>query len=168
MNMELETQRLLLRPFTPGDLDDLQEILGDARAMEFLEPPYRRERTADFLQHFCIARRGALAAERKGTGKVVGYLLFCPQGEGVYELGWVFRPDCWRQGLAFEASSALLQYAFSRLDARRVFAETADPVRATGLLRKLGMEPCGSEDGGKLCTYELTENRYRRCFKWNL
>ena len=154
--MYLETRRLILRPFVPGDLDELHAILGDARAMEYLEPPYSRERTAEFLSDFCIARRGALAAQERGGG-VAGYILFSPRGEGEYELGWVFRPDRWRRGLAFEASSALLEHAFARMGAARVWAETADPVRAGGLLKKLGMTPVPAPEGGggrALAVYE--------------
>ena len=38
--MELETSRLRVRPFHPGDLEALAEILGDGRVMTFIEPPY--------------------------------------------------------------------------------------------------------------------------------
>lgn len=37
--MYLETPRTTVRPFAPGDLDDLQEILGDAETMRFSQPP---------------------------------------------------------------------------------------------------------------------------------
>lgn len=37
--MYLETPRTTVRPFAPGDLDDLQEILGDAETMRFSRPP---------------------------------------------------------------------------------------------------------------------------------
>lgn len=37
--MYLETPRTAVRPFAPGDLDDLQEILGGAGTMRFSQPP---------------------------------------------------------------------------------------------------------------------------------
>lgn len=38
--MLIETKRLMLRCFSEGDFADLQQILGDAQCMEYLEPPY--------------------------------------------------------------------------------------------------------------------------------
>ena len=61
--MRFETERMMVRSFQEGDLPDLQEILGDAQTMVYMEPPYTLEQTARFLQDFCIGRKGALAAE---------------------------------------------------------------------------------------------------------
>ena len=63
--MLIETKRLMLRCFSEGDFADLQQILGDAQCMEYLEPPYAPERTRAFLNRFCIAQKGALAAGEK-------------------------------------------------------------------------------------------------------
>lgn len=137
--MYCETKRLILREFSVEDADDLQEILGDAETMEYCEQPYAPDKTARFLREFCIGRHGALAAELRETGKVIGYLLFNPSLAGCYELGWFFNRNFWRQGYAYEACSALIEYAFARLDAHKVWAETIDGVRSVGLMKKLGM-----------------------------
>lgn len=142
--MQLETSRLILRPFQPDDLSDLQEILGDTGTMQHVEPAYHPAQTEAFLQGFCIGKRGAFAAVQKATGKVIGYVLFHPYGEPeVYEIGWIFNRNYWRRGYAFEACSALVRYAFSELGAHKVFAETIDPVKSVGLMKKLGMQPEG-------------------------
>ena len=73
--MRIETERLAVRGFALEDEADLHEILGDAQTMRFLEAPYDREKTQRFLAEFCIARRGAMAAQRKDSGKVIGYIL---------------------------------------------------------------------------------------------
>lgn len=137
--MRCETKRLILREFSEEDADDLQEILGDAGTMEYCEPPYAPDKTARFLREFCIGRHGALAAELRETGRVIGYLLFNPSEAGCYEMGWFFRRDCWRRGYAYEACSALIEYAFTRLGAHKVWAETIDGVKSVGLMKKLGM-----------------------------
>lgn len=46
--MNIETARTVLRGFHLEDVDDLQEILGDEQVMEYLEPPYERDRTEEF------------------------------------------------------------------------------------------------------------------------
>ena len=65
----METNRLLLRFFSPEDHTDLQEILGDSETMRFSESAYSPERTRHFLTEFCIGKRGAIAAVHKESGK---------------------------------------------------------------------------------------------------
>lgn len=144
--MEIRTHRLILRPFTPQDGDDLYEILGDEETMRCSEPPYTWEGTQAFLEEFCIRKKGALAAEEKESGRVIGYLLFCPVEEGVYELGWFFNRGYWRRGYAFESCSALKDYAFTQLNARKLVAETIDTRRSVPLMEKLGMVREGAEE----------------------
>ena len=137
--MTLETERLMIRPFASEDLQDLQEILGDAETMQFCEPPYDLAKTKAFLHDFCIARQGALAAMRKDTGKVIGYILFKDFGEGVFEAGWFINRSVWRMGYAYEAVSAVFARAFAN-GAKRIFAETIDTVKSVALMEKLGMK----------------------------
>lgn len=143
--MRLETERLLIREFVPGDARDLYEILGDEETMAYSEPPYTLERTQAFLAEFCIEKRGALAAEEKASGKVIGYILFHPLEEDVYELGWFFNRSCWRRGYAYEACCAVKRYAFTELRARKLVAETIDTERSVPLMEKLGMVREGAE-----------------------
>ena len=63
--MYLETPRTAVRPFAPGDLDDLQEILGDAETMRFSQPPNTRSQTETFMREFCIQKQGGLAVARR-------------------------------------------------------------------------------------------------------
>lgn len=141
--MNLETPRLLIRDFTPADADDLHDILGDGETMANAEPPYSREKTRAFLTSFCIDRHGAVAAVQKATGKLIGYILFHDQGDGVYEMGWFFHRSYWRQGYAYEACKAVIDHAFGELHAHKIFAETIDSVKSTGLMKKLGMQQEG-------------------------
>ena len=138
--MKLETERLLIRSFAMEDAPDLQLILGDAETMTYVEPPYDMAKTEGFLRDFCIGRQGALAAELRATGQVIGYLLFKPLEPEVYELGWIFHRGFWRRGYAYEACRALIRHAFEELGAHKVMAETIDPVKSAGLMRKLGMQ----------------------------
>ena len=142
--MNIETERLFIREFDIGDVNDLHEILGDDETMRNCEPAYDIEKTDKFLRDFCIGKKGALAAVLKDSGKVIGYILFRPDcGPDVRELGWIFNRRYWRMGLAFEAMSALIEHAFSEMGVHKVFAEAIDPVKSVGLMRKLGMKPEG-------------------------
>lgn len=167
--MKLETQRLLIREFVPGDARDLYEILGDKETMAYSEPPYSFEQTRAFLAEFCIEKRGALAAVEKESGKVIGYLLFKALEEGVYELGWFFNRAYWRRGYAWEACSAVKEYAFAELRARKIVAETIDTQRSVPLMEKLGMVREGAErvrapwgDWTQLYLYGTDGSKYGR------
>lgn len=137
--MHIETQRLLIRDYTMDDMKDLQDILGDQEVMKKCEPAYSLEKTADFLREFCIGKKGAVAAVHKGSGRMIGYILFHECHEGVYEIGWFLGKKFWRQGYAYEASKAVIDYAFKELDAHKIFAESIDGVKSVGLMQKLGM-----------------------------
>lgn len=138
--MHMETDRLVIREFAMEDLQDLYEILGDEETMANCESAYSMEKTADFLRDFCISRKGALAAARKQSGKVIGYILFHEFESGVYELGWFFNRTYWKNGYAFEAGKAVTDYAFDSLHAHKIFAETVDGIKSVPLMEKLGMK----------------------------
>ena len=138
--MFIETKRTVLRDFRVEDVDDLQEILGDEQVMEYLEPPYSRERTERFLRDFCMDGRNALAVEHLASGKMIGYVLFKAYGQPeVYEIAWIFNKGCWGNGYAYEACSSIMEYAFSHKINRFLFlgdyvGELAYPERIMELL----------------------------------
>ncbi len=130
---------MIIRDFAPEDAADLHDIFGDDVTMENCEPAYDFEKTKEFLTSFCIGQNGAVAAVHKESGKMIGYILFNEVNEGVYEMGWIYNRNFWRQGLAFESCKAVIDYAFVELKAHKVFAETIDVVKSVGLMNKLGM-----------------------------
>lgn len=137
--MFLETERMIIRDFTLNDLDDLQEIFGDAEVMKNCEPPYSRDKTEKFLREFCIGRNGAVAAVLKDSAKVVGYILFNEYEPSLYEIGWIFNRQYWRRGYAYESCRAAMEYGFVEQKAHKIFAEAIDGVKSVGLMKKLGM-----------------------------
>ena len=141
--MYIETNRMVIRDFTMNDANDMQDILGDRETMKNCEPAYTIEKTVDFLQKFCIEKKNAVAAVHKETAKVIGYILFNEFDEGVYEIGWFFNRNFWRQGFAFESCKAVIDYAFDKMNAHKVFAETIDGIKSVELMKKLGMKPEG-------------------------
>lgn len=138
--MNIETNRLLMREFLMDDASDLYEILGDEETMKYCEPPYDLEKTKKFLAEFCIGRNGAVAAVHKESGKVIGYILFNEFEKAVYEMGWFFNRGYWQQGYAYECCNAVIDYAFSQLQAHKIFAETIDSEKSVALMKKLGMQ----------------------------
>ena len=169
--IHLETPRMMIRNFTPSDDADLHDILGDEVTMENCEPAYDFEKTRKFLTSFCIDRNGAVAAVHKESGKVIGYILFNEFDVGVYEMGWIFNRDFWRQGYAYESCKAMIDYAFTELKAHKIFAEAIDTVKSVSLMQKLGMQLEGIQrsqtkdnhgDWADLYFYGLLEEDWRK------
>lgn len=164
--MQIATNRLFIRPFQADDAEGLHALLGDEQTMVYLEPAYDLNRTKLFLQTFCIERGGAVGAFHKETGLLIAYILFCAQGKGEYELGWIVNRAYWRQGYAYEACSAVIDYTFTHLHVRRIFAETIDTVKSVALMKKLGMcfdgmQPCDAMDSNGSSTSMVTYSIYR-------
>ena len=138
--MYIETQRMIIRDFTPEDAADLHDIFGDDETMENCEPAYDFEKTEKFLTSFCIGKNGAVAAVHKESSKMVGYILFNELEMGVFEMGWFFNRSFWGKGLAFESCKSVIDYAFAERKAHKVFAETIDTGKSVCLMQKLGMQ----------------------------
>ena len=138
--MYIETERMIIRDFIPEDAADLHGIFGDEETMLSCEPAYDFEKTEKFLNVFCIGQNGAVAGVHKESGKMMGYILFNEFDEGVYEMGWIYNRNYWRQGYAYESCKAVINYAFGELKAHKIFAEAIDTVKSVELMKKLGMQ----------------------------
>lgn len=139
--MKLETPRLILRDYRPEDLAALHAIFSDAETMRFSQKPCTLPQTRQLLELF-QEKHIAWAVERKGTGELIGHLLFSqlPQEEaGIYEMGWFFNRAHWRRGYALESCQALMAYGFKTLHLHKIMAETIDPNASGALAERLGM-----------------------------
>ncbi|GAA3891047.1 GNAT family protein [Leifsonia kafniensis] len=150
----IRTDRLLLRPLTENDIDDVFAYQSIPEVVEFLPWPLRnheesREHTlerAGFTQIENDNDRLVLGVELVGadgqSGPVIGDLsVFLASGPNAQiEIGWVFHPDHQRKGYATEAARALLELAFGEIGAHRVFARL-DPhnTASVALCQRLGM-----------------------------
>lgn len=150
----IRTDRLLLRPLTEADVDDVFAYQAIAEVVEFLPWPLRnreesREHTLERsgytrLEHDKdrLVLAVELVADDGETGQVIGDLsMFLDSGPNAQiEIGWVFHPDHQRKGYATEAARALLDVAFEEIGAHRVFARL-DPhnTASVALCQRLGM-----------------------------
>lgn len=129
----LETDRLLVRRFTPEDAVALHAVLSDPEVMRYLEPPFTLEQTERFLQRAGLCEPPLVwAVIWKQTNEVIGHLIWHPWDEGAMELGWVLCRDFWGRGLAKELTAALL----ARED-RDVVIECSPEQAATGHIAEL-------------------------------
>ena len=146
----IETARLRLRPFAPGDEGDLLEyrrapLVNCFACMKLdtlAEAAAEVEKCAKEPQ-FCFA------IVLKETGKVIGEIEAYPETSAPDETTavkdtfspcWMLNKDYHGKGYAFEAAHAFLDYLFREKDARRVYAYTEDyNLSCQKLCEKLGM-----------------------------
>ena len=151
MQVFLETERLLLRRFTPDDVDNLVELDGDPDVMHYLNggrPTPRREIEHDILPGWISYYErwpgyGYWAAVEKSTGEFLGWFLFRPQHgtpDDEPELGYRLRKSAWGKGYATEGARALIRKGFTGLGVQRVVASTMTVnSRSRRVMEKLGM-----------------------------
>lgn len=143
----LRTERLVLRQLVLDDAAALFPILSDDAVMHYWSSgPHRHEdETREYLQWNADPNCGHHCWAITFTGeKALGWVILIPRRTGNFELGYILAREFWGQGLATEAISAALDFAFRTLKLRRVMADT-DPENngSIALLRKLGFRQEG-------------------------
>lgn len=80
------------------------------------------------------------------SGELIGCCGLRPYRENEYELGFHLRTKFWRQGYAVEAATAVIDYAFRVLKAKRLFAgHNPQNTASAKVLGKLGFTYIGDE-----------------------
>lgn len=139
--MYICTSRLILRDYQAADWRDLHEIFSDPEVMKDCESVYTQERTKEMLAYF-VEEGIAYAVMLADCSKVIGHIIFHQlpgEADGIYEIGWFINRNYWKQGYAFEAANALIRYGFEEMKLHKITAETIDPGKSVGLMKKLGM-----------------------------
>lgn len=169
----LETERLIIRPFTMDDLEDVHQMLDvDLVDVDFgSEGEKALHERQQWLQWTVMSYEelaklyqppyGERAVTLKETGQLIGACGFVPclnvfeqlpsfsttvvdQSESFnsteFGLYYALSPAHQRQGYATEAVKAMIDYAFTELNLRRIVATTTyDNVPSIGVMQKVGM-----------------------------
>ena len=146
----IETERLILRPFEPGDLDDLHAYQSRPDVARYLMWDARnRSQAAESLnrklQQRAISAEGqslVLAAVYRETGRVIGevMLVWLSREHQQGEIGFVFNPGYHGRGLASEAARVVLGLGFGGLALHRIVGRCdARNHPSARLMERLGM-----------------------------
>jgi len=143
----LTTARALLRPFRTADIDALHAMWTDADVRRYLwdDEIIPSERAAEVVSasqsDFARFRFGLWTINDQETGHLLGFCGLRQPPDGPPELLYGLLPSAWRKGLATEAASRVLGYAFSELSLREIVAATDAPNLASArVLQRLGMQ----------------------------
>ncbi len=146
----IETGRLLLRQWTPEDIDPFAALTADPVVMEFFPSVLSRDEAIAAIRRYRDSinthGRGFFAAERKDTGAFIGFTglsspLFSADFTPCIEIGWRLSRENWGQGFATEAATACLEFGFATLGLDRIYSFTAKPnLKSQNVMKKIGMQ----------------------------
>jgi len=124
MKIVLETPRLVLRDFVPGDADALARVISDPVTMRYYPSPFDRTGVEEWImrnrRRYAADGHGLWAMDLKATGEMIGDCGITLQevdGEDLPEVGYHLRRDLWGKGLATEAARACRDYGFTQMKA---------------------------------------------------
>lgn len=144
------TERLELRAFERGDLDELASVFAKPEVWRF---PYgrglRRDETEAFLGGQIAAWTqcgfGLWTAIHRADQRIIGYVglsvpTFLPEILPAVEIGWRFDPDYWGMGLASEGERAALAEGFTTLGLDEITSvpQSGNP-RSSHVCERIGM-----------------------------
>lgn len=146
---KIATQRLILRPLANSDADAVLKYQSHPEVTRYV--PWR-PRNDEEGNPLAIIRKTS-NFERKGDSLVVGWelrqeskiigqniLTLTSEDERRANIGWVTNPNYWLKGYAAEATSAVLEQAFSIYSLNRIEAHIDQRnVNSAALAQRLGM-----------------------------
>lgn len=139
----VQSNRLLIRPFTADDWPAVHAYTSDPTVMHFLpEELMDAEQTRAFINENLGAKAQHHPVILKANDELIGHFTFHTwYSDRIYEIGWVLHPDYHGQGYATEGAAVLLQHAFEHLNVHRVIA-TCQPENPASyrVMEKLGMQ----------------------------
>lgn len=144
----IETERLILRPFTLDDAPEVQRLAGDmaiAATTTNIPHPYKDGMAEDWIKtHEERFEKGELAnfaIVLKKKNNLIGAIGL--QIKKVHENGelgyWIGKPY-WGRGYCTEAAQAVLKYGFRVLKLNRIYATYMSDNPSSGrVMEKIGM-----------------------------
>ena len=123
----LQTDRLLLRPFSAADVDAYAELNANQEVMRYIDKVQDREAAFRSLcaniGHWHVRGYGPWALEDRATGRLIGRAgVLAWEGKPGPEVGYALHPSVWGKGYGREAAARCLHYAHETIGARGVLS----------------------------------------------
>lgn len=154
----IETERLLLREISYKDLEDMYEYsklpyVGPSAGWEPHRSIKDTERVIEiFLNKRRYGQLGVFAIVLRSESKMIGTVELHSYIPGFKaELGYTVNPNYWGKGYATEASIAMLNYGFRKLNLTRIESTTfIDNYPSKRVCEKIGLRFEGIRKKGYL------------------
>ena len=154
-DIQIYTERLLLRPLKIADAEDVFEWVRDERVSRYMV--YTTYTNIEQVRKWLAFVENDTSTynfgfERILDGKLIGSGdIGFNSSKGSWGFGYNFRYDCWGMGYATEAVKAMINYARTNFGARKFASQHCEPNIASGnIMRKCGLHFVGYEKFEKL------------------
>lgn len=145
----LQTERLILRRLRESDLVPFIDYLNDPEVAKYQTwDSYSEQRAREVIAEQEALEPGIsgsaflFAVESKETKTLAGHVVLTVQEKDLLqaEIGFTFAREYQGRGLASEAATRVLEYAFIEMGLHRVFANTdCENLSSVAMLSRLGM-----------------------------
>lgn len=175
--MRIETERLILRAWQPGDLEPYAHMCAKPEVMRWISTgtpqteAQSRQSVENFITELAKNGFGLLAVEIKADGQFIGFCGlsvpdFLPEIMPAVEIGWRLDPAAWGKGYATEAARAVMAHGFGALKLDRIVSIYQIGNDASeNIMKKLGMdfdrEAVTAASQSYVRVYAITRDAYR-------
>jgi len=121
----IETERLIIRRFSPDDWKDLYEYLSKEQVVKYEPYGIYSEEDCKNEAYKRSTNEAFWAVCLKSNKKLIGNIYFNQQEPKEFqnwEIGYVFNPEYYGNGYATESCKAIIDYGFKKLNVRRIVA----------------------------------------------
>lgn len=148
MKTIIETERLVLREITLDDKEKMFLLHSNSEVQQYTGEPLIK--SIEEMEQIILVRiinykkygYGRWATFLKDGMHFIGWsgLAYLPEFDEI-DIGYRFLPKFWGKGIATEASQAILNYAFDKLELKRIIAIAMKENKASiRVMQKIGME----------------------------
>ena len=164
---EIKTERLLLKPLGPEYFSSTNEYAMDLENTKYMMylPNTNTDETMMFLKNVEAEwskeeptfYEFAVIFKKKHVGGVSAYI-----EDGVAEIGWIINRKYWKNGFAYEASKALVDYFAKNLGITHFMAHCdTENTGSYKLMEKLSMVKTGENNNRKNRSAEKESSEYQ-------
>jgi len=153
VTIRIETDRLILRPMEPRDVDAHIAMMTNPATAQYLAPGGKPRARADewraaacYIGHWQIRGYGFFSVDEKETGEWIGRVgPWMPEGWPGIECGWSICAEHWGKGYAPEAAVAAIKWTFEKFPDLPRIISVIDPGNANSqaVAHKIGEEKSG-------------------------
>jgi RimJ/RimL family protein N-acetyltransferase len=126
--IKLETDRLILRRLNKKDVEDVYEIMGDEKTVNYLSGTATKEGTKKYIMKeidkSANSYGGSYAVVLKNENKVIGIIsINIEEKNSKAEIGYLFNSNYWNKGYAIESVKCVVDFIFNKLRLNRIEAD---------------------------------------------
>ena len=138
---DIITDNCIIKRFAPEYIEQAVILFTDSHVRKYLGGPVPAEWARHRLEQWCDPKsENIYFAVTIHEGTFIGIIDIAPYHDGTSkELSYMFLPEYWGQGYAFESVKAVLDYCRKHLELNRIISETqTENERSCVLLERLG------------------------------